>query len=317
MSKSITIFFATDVHGSERCFMKFVNAGKFYRADVLILGGDITGKALVPLVRNVVGYDASFLGQKVRLQTESEIADFEKRVRHSGAYPFRTDPEELATMEADRPLIDRLFTRLMCDSVVRWCDIAAERLAGSGIRCFISAGNDDEPEIVDVLKNAPYVEMPEEQVITLTGDHEMISSGFANTTPWHAPRDIPDDELRAFIEAMASRLQSPERAIFNIHVPPYATGLDTAPLLTDDLKPIVVAGDVQTGPVGSKAVREEIEKYRPLVSLHGHIHESRGVTRLGPTTALNPGSEYGDGRLRGALVTLKGNKVAGYQLVTG
>lgn len=145
----------------------------------------------------------------------------------------------------------------------------------------------------------------------------MISSGFANTTPWHAPRDIPDEDLRDFIDSMATQLTVPERAIFNVHVPPYATGLDTAPLLTEDMKPIVVAGDVQMGPVGSRAVREEIERYHPLVSLHGHIHESRGVTKLGRTTALNPGSEYGDGRLRGALVSLRGDKLDGYQLVTG
>jgi uncharacterized protein len=317
MTKRVTIFFASDVHGSERCFIKFVNAAKFYKADVLVLGGDITGKALVPLIQEGSAYRASFLGQNVRLEANSEVADFEKQVRHAGAYPFRTNPEEMAAMEADRALVDQLFTRLMCESVERWCEIAAERLAGSGVRCFISAGNDDEPEIVDVLTRAPYVEMPEGQVITLEDGHEMISSGFANTTPWHAPRDIADDDLRAFIDQMASQLTSPDRAVFNLHVPPYATGLDTAPLLTDDLKPIVVAGDVQTGPVGSKAVRQEIETYQPIVSLHGHVHESRGVTKLGRTTAINPGSEYGDGRLRGALVTLKGDKLAGYQLVTG
>jgi len=318
MSRRTTIFFATDIHGSERCFMKFVNAAKFYQANVLILGGDITGKALVPLVRQTNGsYRANFLGQNPTLEGEQAIGDFERQVRHSGAYPFRTTAEELAAMENERTLVDQLFSRLMTESVQRWCEIAEQRLQGSGVRCFISPGNDDEPEIADVLKAAPYVEMPEGNVIMIDDEHEMVSSGFANTTPWHAPRDIPDEELATFIEGMAHQVRSPEKAVFNIHVPPYGTGLDTAPLLDDNLKPLVVAGEVTTGPVGSKAVRAAIERYQPLVSVHGHIHESRAASKVGRTTCLNPGSEYGDGNLRAALVNIKGAKLQSYQLITG
>jgi Icc-related predicted phosphoesterase len=318
MSRRTTIFFATDIHGSERCFMKFINAAKFYQANVLILGGDITGKALVPIVRKSGGsYSASFLSQTATLQTEKELEDFEKQVRHAGAYPYRTTPEGMTALEGDRSLVDRLFTRLMVESVERWCEIADQRLRGSGVRCYIDAGNDDEPEIVAVLKHASYVEMPEGRVIAIDEEHEMVSAGFANITPWHAPRDIPDEDLGALIESMASKLRSPEKAVFNIHVPPYASGLDIAPLLDESLKPVIVGGDVTTGPVGSKAVRAAIERYQPLVTLHGHIHESRAVSKLGRTTSINPGSEYGDGILRAALVNLKGNKLQSYQLVTG
>src|SRR6266436_4250519 len=319
MNRRTTIFFATDIHGSERCFIKFVNAAKFYQANVLILGGDITGKAMVPIVRqaNGAGHRATFLGETSTLESEEAIAAFERQVRHAGAYPFRTTQEEVAAMEADRTLVDRLFTRLMKESVERWCSIAEERLRGSGVRCFIDAGNDDEPEIVEVLKQCSYVEMPEGRVVMIDDEHEMLSAGFANTTPWHAPRDIPDEELGSFIEAMASRLRAHERAVFNIHVPPFATGLDTAPLLDDNFKPLVAGGEIATGPVGSKAVRAAIERYQPLVSLHGHVHESRGVAKLGRTTCINPGSEYGDGNLRAALVHIKGGKLVSYQLITG
>jgi len=319
MSRRTTIFFATDIHGSERCFIKFINAAKFYNAGVLILGGDITGKALVPIVRQTDGstYRATFLGQTSTLESEKAVADLERQVRHAGAYPFRTTPEELAALEADRALVDQLFSKLMIESVQRWCEIAEERLRGTGVRCFIDAGNDDEPEIVAVLKQASYVEMPEGQVIMIDDEHEMVSAGFANTTPWRAPRDIPDEELGKFIETMASKVRHPERAVFNIHVPPHATGLDIAPLLDDNLKPVVVGGEVATGPVGSKAVRAAIERYQPLVSLHGHVHESRAVNKIGRTTCINPGSEYGDGNLRAALVNLKGDKLLSYQLITG
>jgi len=319
MSRRTTLFFATDIHGSERCFIKFINAAKFYQANVLILGGDITGKAMVPIVRQSGGasYRATLLGQTVSLESEEAIAAFERRVRQAGAYPFRTTAEEVAAMEADRSLVDRLFTRLMVESVEGWCEIAEERLRGTGVRCFIQAGNDDEREIVKVLKQCSYIEMPEGRVVVIDDEHEMVSSGFANTTPWHAPRDIPDEELGSFIEAMAGQLRAPERAVFNIHVPPYATGLDIAPLLDDNLKPIVIGGEVAMGPVGSKALHDAIEKYQPLISLHGHVHESRGVARIGRTTCINPGSEYGDGQLRAALVNLKGAKLLSYQLITG
>jgi len=319
VSRQTTIFFATDIHGSERCFLKFINAAKFFQAGVLILGGDITGKAMVPIVRQANGasYRATFLGETSTLESEAAVADFERQVRQAGAYPLRTAPEEVAAMEADRALVDRLFSRLMVESVQRWCAIAEERLRGSGVRCFIDAGNDDEPEIVEVLKQCSYVEMPEGRVVMIDDEHEMVSAGFANMTPWHAPRDIPDEELGSFIDAMAGRLRAPERAVFNIHVPPFATGLDTAPLLDDNFKPLVAAGEVATGPVGSKAVRAVLEQYQPLVSLHGHIHESRGVAKLGRTTSINPGSEYGDGNLRAALVNIKGGKLVSYQLITG
>jgi len=186
VSRRTTIFFATDIHGSERCFLKFINAAKFYQANVLILGGDITGKALVPIVRQTEGssYHATFLGQATTLESEQAVVDFERRVRHAGAYPFRTTPDEVAAMEADRTRVDQLFSRLMLESVQRWCDIAGERLRGSGVRCLIDAGNDDEPEIVEVLQQSSYVEMPEGRVLMIDDEHEMVSSGFANTTPW-------------------------------------------------------------------------------------------------------------------------------------
>ena len=319
MAHRTTIFFATDIHGSERCFLKFINAAKFFQASVLILGGDITGKALVPIVRKMgaATYTAEFQGQHATLESEEEIVTFERQVRQSGAYPFRTTRDELTAMESDREMVDKLFTRLMVESIQRWCEIAGERLRGSGVRCFIDAGNDDEPEIVEVLKQASYVEMPEGRVVMIDDEHEMLSSGFANTTPWHAPRDVPEEELAAFIDTMASRLRVPERSIFNVHVPPFASGLDIAPLLTGDLKPVVVGGEIATGPVGSKSVRAAIERYQPLVSLHGHVHESRAVNKIGRTTAINPGSEYGDGNLRGVLVNLKGSKLLSYQLVNG
>ena len=77
------------------------------------------------------------------------------------------------------------------------------------------------------------------------------------------------------------------------------------------------AGQVEIVPVGSRAVRRAIEAFQPLISLHGHIHESRGIQRIGRTIAINPGSEYTSGRIHGALIELRRDKVRGHQLVVG
>jgi Icc-related predicted phosphoesterase len=117
---------------------------------------------------------------------------------------------------------------------------------------------------------------------------------------------------------MADRLDHPEAAIFNIHVPPYDSGLDTAPQLDEHLAPITSMGAPLTAPAGSKAVREAIDRYQPLASLHGHIHEAGGIVRLGRTVAINAGSEYAEGVLRGALLTVRnGGGLVRYQQTAG
>ena len=70
-------------------------------------------------------------------------------------------------------------------------------------------------------------------------------------------------------------------------------------------------------PVGSRAVREFIEQHQPIVSLHGHIHESRGAVRIGRTVAINPGSTYGEGVLDGAIIDIEDGEVVSHQLVSG
>ena len=131
----------------------------------------------------------------------------------------------------------------------------------------------------------------------------MISTGYGNPTPWNCPRDVSEDELEKIITAMAEKLQRPETAIFNLHVPPYGSGLDQAPLLdTSVTPPRPIVGE--SAPVGSTAVREAIVRYKPQVGLHGHIHESRGIQKLGRTTCVNPGSEYTEGLLRSAVIDL-------------
>jgi Icc-related predicted phosphoesterase len=319
MAKSFTrLFFATDVHGSEACFLKFLNAGKFYKADVLIMGGDITGKVIVPISKLGGGrYKTQFMGNDVHLESDGQLAEFMRKVQFAGQYPYVTEEKELAELKAKSTLRDALFGRLMKETLRRWVAEAERRLRGSGILCFLSPGNDDSFEIDEVLSSSDVIQCPEGKVIGLPNRCEMISTGFANITPWQCPRDIPEEQLRDKIEKMAAEVDDMSRCIFNLHAPPYGSGLDTAPELDATLKPTTKAGTVITASVGSTAVRDAILQHQPMLGLHGHIHESRATHRYGRTLCCNPGSEYTEGILRGVLIVIDDKGVKNDMFTSG
>ncbi len=311
------LFFATDIHGSETCWRKFLNSGKHYGADVLVLGGDMTGKALIPIVDDGGGrWHATLLENRHELQGEEQVEQFEQAVRRRGYYPFRTAPDELRELEEDDERADRLFHEQMLATVERWMALADERLEGSGMRCFVCPGNDDQFDVDEVIADARHVELAEGRVVEVDG-FQMASTGWANRTPWATYREEDEPDLSTRIERAAEQLTvPPERAIFSLHCPPYGSGLDDAPELGDDMT-LKHAGHAPV-PCGSKAVREAIERHQPAVSLHGHIHEARGTARIGRTLCINPGSAYEQGDLLGALVELGGRKaIKNYVLTTG
>jgi Icc-related predicted phosphoesterase len=317
-SSSLRIFFCTDVHGSDVCFRKFLNAGAFYQADVLILGGDITGKQLVPLKRERDGaVSCRFDGEVALARDEAELKALRARISDAGHYPLECDEEEVDRLRRDQSHRASVFERELLGRLRAWMTLADERLAGSGIRCLIQGGNDDFPECDGIIAASEHVEHPEDRVVELPGGWEIVSCGRANMTPWRCPRDVPEEELSTLITSMADRLQNPERAIFNLHCPPVETPLDEAPALDDTLKPRVGPGGMEMAHVGSSAVRQAIERYSPLLSLHGHIHESKGTVRIGRTTCVNPGSSYGEGVLQGALIDLYGDSIRSLTLIAG
>ena len=310
------LFFATDIHGSDICWSKFLNAGKFYEADVLILGGDMTGKAVVPFIHLGGGhYRMTLLEQAYDLSTDEEIKEMTKRVRSRGYYPYVTSPDELLDLQNKPELVDEIFRAEVLRVVQQWMDLADKKLEGTGMKVYCSPGNDDMDEVDEIIRSSRRVLLVEGQVTPLDGHHEMIASGWSNRTPWHTEREEDEDQLAARYEAMISKLKDPRNAIFNIHVPPYKSGLDEAPELDKDLRP-VLAGNSMI-PVGSTALREVIEQHQPLLSLHGHIHEGRGTTRIGKTLCINPGSMYEQGTLLGAIVQLGSNNIENYVLTLG
>ena len=310
------IFFATDIHGSETCFRKFLNAAVAYDCRAIILGGDITGKQLVPIVRHPDGWEVSEGGVARVMETEEARDEAARRARASGGYPAFFTVEERERLVTDRAYREERFLEAILDVMRAWADLAVERLQPLGIECVINLGNDDDPEVARALRESSWVRFAEDDVYDLNGV-EVVSWGWSNRTPWHSPREQDEDELEASIMAAAAKARDPEHAIFNLHCPPYNSGLDIAPAVTDDFKVQTRGGTPMTIPVGSTAVRSVIEQVQPLVGLHGHVHDSRGACKLGRTLCINPGSDYPHGILRGVILSIKNGKVKGWTMSNG
>jgi Icc-related predicted phosphoesterase len=310
------IFFTTDIHGSERCFRKFVNAGKFYDASALILGGDITGKSLVPIERTARGWSCTFNEHVYTDIGEAEREELEKSIRDHGAYPVVGERDELLRLE-DEEHRDRVFVDAVVKSITGWVQIAEERLAGTGIRCFVTPGNDDFWEIDAPLQASETVEFVEGRYVRLNDSHEMITTGYSNPTPWETPRELDEDGLLARLEGMFAEVTDPENLVLVAHPPPYGSRLDQAPAIDSEFRVQLEAGAPRMAPVGSTAVRSFIEARQPLLGLHGHVHESQGAELIGRTLCLNPGSDYADGTLLGSLITIAPGRVVSHQFVAG
>jgi Icc-related predicted phosphoesterase len=312
----VKLYYAGDVHGSEKCWRKFLNAAKFYEADTLIMGGDITGKMMVPIVETADGrHEARVLG-KHEIVSPDEIEEMEKRIRFNGFYPYRCDRTEYERMNADTAYREETFTRLMTDEVRRWIALAEERLAGTRIRCFVMPGNDDEFAIDEALESTTVVN-PDNKVVRVGDDAQMLSCSWTNPTPWDSPREESEEALLDRLHGLAAQLDPVLPTIFNLHCPPHGTMLDRAPQLTADLKVVLDGGEPRIVSVGSKAVRTLIEEVQPVLSLHGHIHESKAIAKIGTTTCVNPGSAYSEGVIDGAVIDLRKDRVRSCQLVTG
>ncbi len=313
----LKLFFATDVHGSETTFRKFLNAAKHYGADVLVLGGDLTGKMLVPIVRERDGtYVARFEGGMVRVDDERGLADLERALRQRGYYTERMTPEEKAAIQTEEQ-VEELFRRKMAEVLEGWVALADERLDPGRTPALWMPGNDDLQFIDEYVNRSKALQNADGRVIEIAG-YSILSLGNANTTPWHCPRDVGEDELARRIDELAERVPDMGRCIFNVHAPPWGSNLDLAPELDEDFKPTMEAGGLKMVPVGSTAVLEAIRKYQPLLALHGHIHECSAGIRIGRTLCINAGSEYHAGVLRGSLIVLDEKKgVKSYALTVG
>ncbi len=312
----LKIFFTSDIHGSEACFRSFLNAGFDYGVDALIFGGDITGKLLVPITKREGQYEASYQGRQHRFASLSAVEGFERTLQDCGQYAVRLECNTGEIPTTDAAEYNSVFIQAMKDRFARWLEFTDSRLRGTGIECYVMLGNDDPPELAELIGQSNTVVNPDEQKVLIRDEVEMISLGHSNLTPFHSHREMPEDRIESILKKLAHQLTDIRSAILNVHVPPYDSTLDKAPELDENLKAKSYGGQPRLIPVGSTAVRDVILQWQPLLGLHGHVHESGGSTYLGRTLCINPGSSYAAGRLHGAVVTIDRASVCSHQEVT-
>jgi uncharacterized protein len=313
----LKLFYVTDIHGSNVCYRKFLNALPIYGVDVAILNGDLLGKVLIPLVDTPGGgWECHVMGQHTVMTSDEELANVKKIIENAGYYWEHQTREQFDAMKTDPHAIDKLFKHQAYKRIQEWLDMADERLEGKNHQVFICPGNDDWWNIDDMISCMKLVR-PCDNLLIEFDDYQMISSSRSSLTPWDTPREASEEELGPHYEALCAQIGSQpkdfEKAIFNFHCPPTDYSLDLAPKLDENLK---MAAEEKIH-AGSPSVKAVIEKYQPLLSLHGHIHESRGAQKAGRTLMINPGSEYSEGVLKGVIVMLDKKKVKDYVFTEG
>jgi Icc-related predicted phosphoesterase len=318
----VTLFYVTDLHGSQVAYRKFLNAAQSYGVDALICGGDVAGKQMYPIITDGSGRRTVEIDGRTHVLDSSEaLAEARASIGSRGGYDVELSEEEARHLAGDEAGRDALFTRLVQERLVDWIELAEERLKDTDLRVYVTGGNDDSVEMLDPLVKAgsERVIASEDRVVDVRG-YPMVSLGWSNTTPWATPRETTEERLAEMLGDAVGLLSDYERAIFNLHVPPKDSSLDSCAVL-DTTKwppePVFVGGEPQSFGAGSSAVDSVIRERQPLLGLHGHIHESAGVKKIGRTTCVNPGSDYTDGTLRGAVIALRGNTVKGVQRTTG
>jgi Icc-related predicted phosphoesterase len=316
------IFYATDIHGSVPTFNKFVNAAAFYKADVLILGGDITGKLLIPIIEDGGGWRATVMDEVRHAETEEELKKLRDLIEYLGFYHVTVSPKEMAELQKQPEAVDRIFKEASHERLRGWITKADEKLRDLPVKCYLTGGNDDDHDDIALLEahQTEKVIYPEGEVVMIDDIHSMVSFGYSNSTPWDTPREVAEEHLAEMIQTVLADIDDFSNVIFNFHCPPFDCTLDLAPKLDtsfDPPRPVTTAGEAVMVGVGSPAIRKAIETYQPLLVLTGHIHESRGVVKIGRTTVVNPGSEYGEGILRGIIVNVADKEVLSYQMTSG
>jgi len=317
--RTLRILYASDFHGSELVYRKFLSAALQYQADVLLTGGDITGKAMVPIIHQGNGhYEGYLFGRKEEPSTAAELEHFKETVSNVGFYPIVLEPDEAEALETDSTKMGLRFEDEMCNRMRHWLELYVEKVGPEGVPLYFLPGNDDIVAIDDVIAEFEDqdVHNPDKQHFWLDDDHELVGLANANMTPWKCNRDLEDGQLAIEVDRIASMLEHPESAVMVIHVPPYDSGIDVCPELDEDLKIVARGGQVVMKPAGSKVVREMIERVQPLLTLHGHIHEAAGHTRIGRTLCINAGSEYAEGIMKAAIINLEPDRVKGHVLIS-
>jgi Icc-related predicted phosphoesterase len=317
MKRLTRVLFISDVHGATPVFTKALGAAAAYKAQTLIHGGDIIGKYITPFFHTDGTVETEIMGAKRVLRNEGEVKGAEAEVSRIGSYAYHTTREQWKELLAKPGAMNDVFLRLADERLSSWVQLAEAKLKPLGIKLFLNIGNDDFQTLGKTIEASSYVVYPNSKVLQLDEDHELLSLGNTNITPWNCEGDMEESDLQQLLDTLASKLEHPERAIFNLHCPPVDTKLDIAPLLDAQLRPVYLpGGEPRMVHVGCKAVRSLIQRIQPMAGLHGHIHESRGYEKIGRTMCFNPGSEYTISVLSSLLLNLSRDKVESFMFLS-
>jgi Icc-related predicted phosphoesterase len=312
------IFFSVDVHGNTALWRKWISAMEIYKADVLMFCGDLTGKLMVPIVRGSDGLcSVSYRGLKRRF-SEEDIEKVSRELEERGVYTITLSSEEVEALKSNYEAMLRAMNERILERMRSWLNLLTSRIDTRKVQVVVMPGNDDIFEVDEVIKEYEDngIAYPLNNVVDV-GGVEMISLDYVNPTPWSTPREADEGRIKGSVEKLIGKLEDPSKSIFNFHSPPYGTKLDLAPELDKNLRPVVVGGGVRYKHVGSKSVLEAIRRYKPLIGLHGHIHESGGVDYVDKVPVLNPGSEYESAILKAYIVEIDKKCVKNFWRVEG
>ncbi len=320
MPQSLKFFFVSDLHGSLLALNKTINAAEFYKVSAIVVGGDLTGKVLVPIIESGAYYLLEFQGKNIKINKSDvqKLENVEKEIRSTGAYFSVMNESEYEELASNPKKMQERFIEVMKASIDDFFQRAEEKLGKSGAKLYLIPGNDDYNEIAEYVEKAAndHVIPFDNKIIDIQG-YSFLGYGYSNQTPWATPREKEEKSIYKDLKKLVEKIDA-EKAVYVIHVPPYKTEIDKAPQLSKDMR----QSAYEFQHVGSLSVRKIIEESPPILGLHGHVHESGGIDYVVSKTkakvpVINPGSEYNFGVLRGVIVELEGNNLGKYTFTKG
>jgi len=229
------LLFTSDLHGSQEFFLKALSITKSWKVDVLLMSGDLTGKAVVPIVKYHNSYVTKFFGREVTLE-ENELKEFKEKVARAGYYAYQCSREDYDDLKAKPEKVQQLFQDLMKDRLKEWISKIDEVLS-KNVKVILNPGNDDPLSIDEILKNSTRTLCTNERVEYVDDIHPLVTCDWVNPTPWKSPRECDEEELKKRLRKEIERVSSTENLVCDFHAPPYNSPLDVAPKLDSNLKP--------------------------------------------------------------------------------
>ena len=181
------ILFATDLHGGDTYFLKVLSLANSSKVNIVMMCGDLTGKAIVPIVKlNDDLFVTNFFNTDYRLKKE-ELPKMEKDIRQVGYYYYHCSRTEYEEFKSKPDRLTELFDKLMQQTIENWL-IKIDEILPKDVRVLMNPGNDDTFAIDEVLRKSNRVEYTLEKCVELDDKHSVVACDWVNPTPWDSPQ---------------------------------------------------------------------------------------------------------------------------------